>query len=415
MSLADKIAHEMEIKMDLMIEGIHIEESALEGVGTKYCEKIIFLFDYTRYGLKGGTIIPSEMMLPEGTCYMVMYDTRSPYLVRKEENTLILEKNGKFVSTVRWNERPEYYNQKTSYGTEMRKIAQFRGDCGIIACISNFCSNWKTGDQCLYCNFDLAQKSTATTAAVKETLYDTKSAREVGEVIAAAIEEGIRPCFITSSGDLPGRGVTDSTTRIIQAVKKATHRDTMIGCVNLAAPDNLEDIDRLYQAGARNIAMNMEIWNPDMFKAICPGKAKRVGQEHWKRALEYAVSVFGRGNVISGLVVGLEPKENYYEAAHWMSEKGIYLVDNCFRPDAGSKLENHRPPRPEWFLEVMEKSYDIAARNLPEMFTREYSNNDKVGCYRCAGSNLCWDELRRRLDDFRKVMPKDQPRAKVTA
>ncbi|MBF8250412.1 MAG: Biotin synthase [Deltaproteobacteria bacterium] len=108
MSLTDKIVREMEIKMDLMIEGVNIQESALEGVGTKYCEKIIFLFDYTRYGLKGGTLLPGEMMLPEGTCYMVMYDTRSPYLVRKEDGALVLEKNGKFVSTVRWNERPEY-------------------------------------------------------------------------------------------------------------------------------------------------------------------------------------------------------------------------------------------------------------------------------------------------------------------
>lgn len=81
--------------------------------------------------------------------------------------------------------------------------------------------------------------------------------------------------------------------------------------------------------------------------------------------------------------------------------------------DAGSKLENHRLPRPEWFLEVMEKSYDIVARNMPEMFTKEFNNSDKVGCYRCSGSNLRWDELRRRLGDFHKLMPRDKYRAKV--
>jgi hypothetical protein len=50
---------------------------------------------------------------------------------------------------------------------------------------------------------------------------------------------------------------------------------------------------------------------------------------------------------------------------------------------------------------------DIVAKNMPEVLTVEFNNSDKVGCYRCIGVILCWDDLRRRLGNFEKVMPID--------
>lgn len=217
----------------------------------------------------------------------------------------------------------------------MRRIVAFRGDCGMVACVSNFCTNWKDGNQCKYCNFDAARLNRDTSAVIQEVLYGQQQAEEVGEVINAAIEEGIRPCFVTSSGDLPGLGVTESTIRIVEAVKKVTKRDKMIGCVNLAVPDDLEDIDKIHKAGAQNIIMDLEVWNPDMFKGICPGKAKRVSYEKWKEGLLHAVSVFGRGNVFSGFVLGLEEKNNYCEAAQWCSENGILPIFQPWYPQKG--------------------------------------------------------------------------------
>lgn len=413
MNLAVEIAKEMETKVDLVLEGINIEDGALEGVGTKYTENINFVFDYMRHGLTPGKLWPSEMIFPAGTIYKVMYDTRSPYVVTQEDGTLVLKRSGKVVSEVRWAERPQFYDKKTSYGTEMRRIAAFRGECGIVACVSNFCTNWSDGNECRYCNFGLAQKNQDTSAVLQENLFSAQRATEVGEIIQAAMEEGYRVCFVTSSGDLPGEGVSASTIRIIHAVKEATGRSTMMGCVNLAVPDDLSDIDKLYQAGARNIIMDQEVWHPDMFKAICPGKAKRVGRDRWMEGLLHAVKVFGAGNVFNGFVCGLEEKESYFEAARWCSSHGIVPLFQPWYPQKGSRLEDHRPPRLGWMMEVHQKCQDITIQNLPMVATEEFSNADKVGCYRCQGTVICWDDLRLRLGDFTKIQPRDRDKLEV--
>lgn len=409
MNIIDKIAREMEIKADLMGEGINIEEDALEGVGSKYLENITGVFDYMHHGLKPGTLWPSEMIFPGGTVYKVIFDTRSPYSVKREDGTLVLEKGGKFVSTVRWVDRPEYHNKKTTYGTEMRRILPLMGECFLLACISTHCANWEDGNQCRYCNFNLAQKNLDTSAVLKEGLYTQQRADEVGEVVKAVMDEGIRPCLIISSGHLPqGKEVNPYFLRIVKAVKQATGLQEMMGCVQITPPQDFSGIDQLYEVGVRDIVLNLEVWNPDMFKAICPGKHKRVGQERWKKALEYAVSVFGRANVSSGFVFGLEEKDNYYEAADWLSERGIFPVFQPWYPQKGSKLENHRPPRPEWTMEVHEGAMDIVCKNLPEVLSLEFNNSDKLGCYRCQGTVLCWDSLRRRIGGFQKVMPREE-------
>jgi hypothetical protein len=58
-------------------------------------------------------------------------------------------------------------------------------------------------------------------------------------------------------------------------------------------------------------------------------------------------------------------------------------------------------------MEVHERCMDIVIKNMPEVLTPEFNNSDKVGCYRCIGVILCWDDLRRRLGDFEKLMPID--------
>jgi len=393
MSLEDKIAQEVETKVDLIMEGINIEDAALEGVGTKYSESIQYVFDSMRHGLESRKLWPSNMFFPNGTGYKVVYDTRSPYLVCKDDDTLVLKKNGKFVSQVRWSERVKFCGQKTSFGTEMRKIGLFRGNCGIIVLLGDFCAPWSTGDECRFCNFGLAQKNSDTGHV---NLYSKQRAQEVGEFVKAAIDEGFRPCLITSSGIMPGGKVTAATIRVINAVKKATGRDTMMGCVNLAVPKDFSEIDQLYEAGARNIIIDQEVWDPDMFKALCPGKAKWAPREHWMGALLHAVKVFGPGNVLNGYVLGLEEKENYFKAARWNSSNGIVPVFQPWCPRKGSNLEDHRAPRLSWMMDVHQKCMEIAISNLPVMLTPEFNNSRKMGCYGCMDMSFFWDDLRLR-------------------
>jgi hypothetical protein len=396
------LSREIALKAEVMIEGMRIDEEALEEVGTKYLEDISSVFGYYLEGYKPGTLYPSDFKMPLGTVTKVTYNAKSPFFARKEDGVLILEKNGKFLSTIEWVERPAYYDKVTSDGVEMKKVAQIRGECALIACPSVFCINWKCGDQCRYCNINAAQQ------VRKGEVATRKKPQQIAEVAAAAIEEGINIHLILSGGTLPERKAVDIFAECCESIREYTGLEKAPGCVNMAAPIDLSEIDRLYQAGALSLGLDLEVWNPYMFQAICPGKSKLIGRDNWLRALEYGAEVFGQAYVFSGFVLGLEEKDNYYEAADYLADKGVFTALIPWIPLKGSKLEGHRPPHAEWMLEVNEKVMDIMVEKMPIILTEEFWDNSPITCYRCATIDLFWDEIRKRLGGKEMIMPKDQ-------
>lgn len=387
------LTQEIEIKANLLVEGLTIEEAALEGVETKYKENVYTIFDYHRE-LQAGSALPADMRMPQGTVCQVMVNSRSPYRVTKEDGTLVLEKEGKALLPVEWLERPRFYDRRTTDGTEMKRVAQLLGACGLICCFSNYCFNWEGGLQCRFCNIN------ATREAHKDSILAAKKIEQVGEVAAAALEELPEVHFLFTGGFLPGGKVAENIVRIMESIRSHSGREKVTVCANISAPADLTDIDRVYQSGVMSVVYDLEVWDQHMFEAICPGKAKNIGRHTYLKALEYAVPFFGRGCVVSNFVLGLEEKEKYFEGAAYLAERGVVMTLQPWFPAIGSRLEGHRPPYGEWILEVNEKVVDIAVREMPELLTDNYFHSGLMGCYHCNTLALFWDDLlRRRLEN----------------
>lgn len=128
--------------------------------------------------LPPGSCFPRDFRLPLGTLVKVSYNPRSLYSVRKDHGTLVLEKNGKFVSTVEWINRPQYLEKKTSDGVKMKLVAQLQADCALMVCVNNVCANWADGLECRYCNMNPAHQ-----ARVQQVLTAKKNG-QIGEVAA---------------------------------------------------------------------------------------------------------------------------------------------------------------------------------------------------------------------------------------
>ena len=395
-----ELSKEIEWKACTMVDGIRIDPPALEGVGTLYNEDISSVFGYYMKDLPSRQSFPSDMKFPMGTVVKISYNPRSPYSVRKENNQLLLEKDGEFLCTVEWIPRPRFYDRLTSDGVEMKKVAQIRGECAFMACVSNFCTNWRDGVQCRYCNMNAAHQ-----ARDKEVLT-AKKPQQVGEVAAAAREEGYPIHLVLSGGTLPEEKAADAYVRFLDHMKEHTGLETIPGLANLAAPFDLSEVDKVYEAGFKCVAYDLEVWNEHLFKAICPGKSQKVGRETWLRALEYAATLFEPGKVICGLVQGLEEKDNYYEAAEYLGERGVVAFLLPWVPMQGSKLEGHRPPYGELIYEVNERVFDIVARHIPEVTNEEYFAGGDVTCYRCASVDLYQDMVRERLGGKELSMPR---------
>ena len=63
----------------------------------------------------------------------------------------------------------------------------------------------------------------------------------------------------------------------------------------------LSQIDRLKEAGADEIKLNLETFDPEIFKKVCG----ELDLDWIMEALEHAVEVFGRGKVTSNIIIGM--------------------------------------------------------------------------------------------------------------
>ena len=89
-----------------------------------------------------------------------------------------------------------------------------------------------------------------------------------------------------------------------------------------------EGLERLHNAGASEIKINIESFDRDIFQKICPD----LEYEGLMEALEQAVEVFGRGKVTTNILIGLgESDENVIEGIVHFAKRGIVPVIRVLR------------------------------------------------------------------------------------
>jgi hypothetical protein len=96
--------------------------------------------------------------------------------------------------------------------------------------------------------------------------------------------------------------------RFVQLAKalhqQGLHERYYIACGSGAVP--MGAMRQMKDYGVRGACFNLEVWDEQQFKRVCPGKDHFVGRKRWIQSLEEAVEVFGRGHVMSAFVGGAE-------------------------------------------------------------------------------------------------------------
>ena len=80
------------------------------------------------------------------------------------------------------------------------------------------------------------------------------------------------------------------------------------------------------------------------------------------RSIRTAAKIFGEGNVYGVFVMGLEPKKTFLEGVKEMTALGANVVPFVWSPNPGSKLEGHRAPTSQWFVETVLEASEIVHR-----------------------------------------------------
>jgi len=165
----------------------------------------------------------------------------------------------------------------------------------------------------------------------------------------------------------------------------------------VGAPADLSVLPKYKEAGFANISTNIEVWDRNLFASICPGKEKRNGGwRHWVDSLEASVDIFGKGNVHSTIVGGLEPKESTLEGIEYLASKGVVCHFSAFRPEKGTALEGYRSPEASFHWELLDKGTDIYRRygfTTLQLFSGPASGPHSADVFRIKAGEFEGDRL----------------------
>jgi hypothetical protein len=355
-SIKQKLYAELAIKNAASVEGIAVNPKIFQGLdlGGKYQEQVHTLFEMD-HEQHVSIPFPCGFLSPLGFRFPFHWDNRSEFSLTLDDGVYHFRQNEEILFPVEFDFRPEYYKLKTSDGVDMKTVAAYSQDGSINIAYSNECALKDKGLDCLFCNAN----ATKDAYGEKEHIF-WKNPRQIGETVAAVFKEFEhlpRRHVNLTGGFIPERREVDYYLDVAEAIQEATGLQDFNGTAVIGIPRDLSVIDKYKEAGFRTLAMNIEVWNRDLFKVICPGKVTHCGDyDNWIKALEYAVKVFGHGHVRSGIVGGLEPKPSTLEGVEYLSSRGVIVLTGAWCANPGSALEGHRTPTPEWHFDLALKT-----------------------------------------------------------
>ena len=355
----EELFKELELDNYITNEGIYISPEVIETLDfdNHVQEQMRTCFDmnhetYTK------TKLPSAIRLSSNYRIGVTYKHDARYKVEHENGKYFLLDGNNLIDEITFVEKPKFYKEKTSDGILMKTIANEIGKTKITVAYSNECALKDKGLDCKFCNINATKSRFADLQGIQ-----WKSAKQIAETYAKAREEGYESITITG-GFIPERREVEYYIDVAEAIQDITGLSDFGGTACVGAPTDLSVIEKYKEAGYRAISSNMEIWDENIFKTICPGKEQLCGgRQNWINALKHEVEVFGKGNVRSFFVAGIEPKSTLLEGIEYLAELGVVAIPLHWLPNPGSALEGHRAPTPEWFLDLDLKTYSILKKN----------------------------------------------------
>ncbi|MDR0917161.1 MAG: radical SAM protein [Oscillospiraceae bacterium] len=346
--LTEKQYDTMLEKARIQIEGFAIPDDALDAIGAGV---------KARAGgfESGGKGRPAMMKLRNGLDIPVVAQTEeSPYALTYNDGRFDLLKRGEVLyADVTFEERPKFHDKLTSDGVPMRGLVGIvnRGVAALSAAPG--CYFQANGEGCLFCNFYSGERS----PRPRHTLQQT------AEAVKAAFDEGVAWRVNYNGGVLANRREIDLYIESLQAIFEHFGTRDLIASVCIAAPTDFSQIDRLKDAGFTDLSMNLEIWDKNFFKTICPGKERLIGYDRWVEALEYGARVFGKGHVCTNFVTGIEPASKTLEGVRYLASVGVTSFPAVFQPTPDTAFDGHRAPTAKWNLDLHIAVTDILREN----------------------------------------------------
>jgi radical SAM protein (TIGR04043 family) len=289
---------------------------------------------------------------------------RSPLrLERENQGYAVYEGEARLCSCVpfAW---PRWYARHTESGAPMSSVVSALCDTSLYTAIyQGGCDYWQGDQMCAFCAMKIDQKA------------KWRSVESIIEVARVALDEN--PAAEISFGGGTRLAEDKSARHKADAIEVFKRAVDMRVCVEMAAPDTDDWLDRLKDAGLDSILMNLELWGEDARRRIMPGKSA-ITRERYLAALAYAVKILGENQVSSQIIVGLEPIDDTMRAIEAVADAGAIPMPVVFRPLPGTALEDVAPPSVDDVLDVFTRTHALLERR------RMSGHAARSGCALCG-------------------------------
>lgn len=200
----------------------------------------------------------------------------------------------------------------------------------------------KCTSNCSFC--PQARESNSRTELLSRVTWPTFSIESVVGAIGAAFREGkIRRVCIQA---LNYPDVFVHLQKLVKDIKRQASLPVSVSC----QPLNKENITLLHDAGVDRIGIALDGATEAILNRV---KGGCISWNHQFELFEVALSVFGRGNVSTHVIVGLgETEKEAVETIQRCVDLGVLPALFAFTPVRGTALEHGSPPKLESYRRV---------------------------------------------------------------
>lgn len=296
-----------------------------------------------------------------------------------DEGRLLAVSDGKRIENIEINfvEEPEYYSKLLSNGELVKKYVSACGldELNIIP--------WKgcaISRGCRFCginNFIRSDELSAHKISKNKNEWNRVCEAYLNNLTEAIIIAKQSECYknhahvILIAGNLSNENLdfeTEVFSQIAERINplvKSTSKEGIV--VVITPPNNMEYIGKLKAAGVGKVVFNLEALTESGFEKYCPGKYD-LGYQFFVERLKYSVNTFGKGNVWTNLVFGLEKKGFVLEKCECLAKEGIVISANVLHLDKGNTLDCNVPTTND----VVDFFYKLEQINAREGFVPFY-------------------------------------------
>jgi hypothetical protein len=263
---------------------------------------------------RGVTTIPYLINTADGTEIRILGNGSSPWHVEGDLEhgyVLIDDRSGTRVPIEFEPLRP-WLTQKTTDGLPFSQAGVTTHGDMLVINVAPGCEYFLhkqdgVSMRCTFCAYgapDERTKHLGQVAGRIEILPPTLD-RMCEALNAVIAQTEIRHIYLVGGSLTDARLEGERFLQLARYVKRVNGRGIPVTLGSGALPDDLIEQFHAEQL-VQHVCFNLEMWSEPLFAKICPGKHRYVGYGRWIESLETAVRLWGRGNVYTAMVAGIE-------------------------------------------------------------------------------------------------------------